>query len=232
MKNISISFVLPCLNEEAQIEKVILSIHELSHHFQEFEIILADNGSTDRSVEIAKKLGVHVIHVPEKGYGSALRRGIENSRFDVICFGDADHTYSFSDSLELLRKISEENCSLAIGDRLNGKIEDGAMPFLHRYVGTPLLSLIVGLLFAKKQMIVKDINCGLRVFKREDFFKLSFHSNGMEFASEMVIRYLKNNLKIETAPISLRAGNKNRVPHLRPFRDGIRHLKLIMKELF
>lgn len=225
-----VSFILPCLNEESQLEEVIKSIQSLSHHFLEFEIILADNGSTDSSVEIAKKLGVRIVHVQEKGYGNALRSGIIQARFDTICFGDADQTYCFSDSLDLLKKLIEEDCSLVVGDRLKGRMERGAMPLMHQYFGTPFISFLVNKLFVKNQESINDINCGLRVFKKEDFLKLTFSTTGMEFASEMIIRYLKSNYQVRTIPVSLSVGNRNRVPHLRPIRDGIRHLKLIIKE--
>lgn len=220
-----LSIIIPCLNEEKTLPIVIKkSFSSIQKLHIEGEVIVADNGSTDNSVEIAKKLGARVINVPAKGYGSALIGGMSQAKGKFLIMGDADDSYNFEEIDDFLKYIREGN-NLVIGTRLKGKIEKGAMPFLHRYLGTPVLTFILNLLFKTK---ISDCNCGMRCLTRDAFEKMKLCSTGMEFASEMIIKTGLLKLKVKEIPITLYRDKRDKNPHLNTWRDGWRHLKFML----
>jgi glycosyltransferase involved in cell wall biosynthesis len=222
---IAVSAVIPCLNEEETlavcVEKAFRSFAELG---LEGEVVVADNGSTDRSVEIAQKLGARVVHERRKGYGSALLRGIYESNGEIIVMADADDSYDWSAIAPLVQKV-REGYDLVMGNRFKGGIRPGAMPKLHRYVGNPALSLLARIAFRTE---IGDFHCGLRAFTRSAFERMRLRTTGMEFATEMVANAAHQHLRIAEVPVILYPDKRNRPPHLRSFRDGWRHLRFIL----
>lgn len=222
---IELSIVMPCLNEE---QTLAVCIDKAAGFLKEQnisgEIVIADNGSTDRSVEIAEAHGARVEHVEEKGYGSALMGGIKAARGKYVIMGDADDSYDFS-QLQGYMALLRSGQDLVMGNRFKGGIKPGAMPFLHKYLGNPVLSFI-GRLFFKSP--VGDFHCGLRGFNRESILGLNLKTTGMEFASEMVVKASINHLNITETPIILHPDGRNRPPHLRTWRDGWRHLRFLL----
>jgi glycosyltransferase involved in cell wall biosynthesis len=223
-----LSIVMPCLNEEETlakcIEKARAGIERSGLHG---EIIVADNGSTDRSAEIARQLGARIVPVAEKGYGSALRGGIEAASGKWIIMGDADGSYDFSAIGEFLSKL-KEGCDLVMGCRLKnggGTILPGAMPWKNRWIGNPILSFIGQLFF---NSCIHDFHCGLRGFTKEAFQQMALKTTGMEFASEMVMKAMFKSLRIGEVPITLHPDGRSRPPHLKPWRDGWRHLRFML----
>lgn len=220
-----ISAVIPCLDEEetlpACIEKVQTTFDKLGIFG---EVVVGDNGSTDNSVEIAKKLGARVVHQKIRGYGAALQAAISATEGEYIIMADADDSYDWSDIEPFIKKL-EQGYDFVIGNRFKGKILPKAMPFLHRYIGNPILSAISRLLYNVK---VGDFHCGMRAFTRQAFDKMFLKTNGMEFATEMIVCAARINLKIAEVPINLYPDKRNRPPHLRTFRDGWRHLRFII----
>ena len=220
-----ISFVIPCLNEELCLESVLQECFEAGEYScTSFEVVVADNGSTDSSVEIAQKIGAKVINVPLRGYGEALRAGIAASDGCFVIMGDADGTYAFSDLPKFLDKL-RSGCDLVMGNRFEGVIERGAMPPLHKYLGNPVLSFLGRCFFG---ITIGDFHCGLRAFRKASITSLKLNSSGMEFASEMVIKAALMNLSLSEVPTRLRRGHPLRRPHLRTWRDGWRHLKFML----
>jgi glycosyltransferase involved in cell wall biosynthesis len=210
--------VLPCLNEELTVPGCIAEaragIEALGH---EPEVLVVDNGSTDRTAQVAAAAGARVIPETRPGYGSALGRGIREATGDFIVLGDAD--------LGPLLAPLEQGADLVMGSRLRGRIEPGAMPALHRYLGTPVLTRIVNLIFRIK---ITDVNCGQRALTPAAARALDLRAAGMEFASEMIIKAALAGLKIEEVPVDLRRDRRERAPHLRTWRDGWRHLRFIL----
>jgi len=222
----SVSFVIPCLNEQETLPDVMAKVNKVCEtDFKEVqtEVIVSDNGSTDNSVKIAAEYGAEVVHCAEKGYGAALLFGIEHATCEVVVFADADGTYDFLETPRLVREL-EKGFDLVVGSRLKGDIQRGAMPFLHRYLGTPVLNFFINLLYAQQDNRITDCNSGFRCFKRSSFLTWGVKSKGMEFASEMLVKALKSKAKISHVPISLYPGFRRRVPHLKRWRDGMRHL--------
>jgi hypothetical protein len=220
-----LSFVIPCLNEVLCLEAVIQDCQAGGNHAAvPYEVIVADNGSTDGSQQLARLAGALVVDVPERGYGAALRAGIAASRGKYVLMGDADGTYNFKDASLFLDRLIE-GADLVMGNRFLGHIDPGAMPFLHRWLGNPVLSGLGRLLFG---ISVGDFHCGLRAFNREQIMSLPLCSTGMEFASEMVIKASLRDLRIEEVPTSLSLDHPDRSPHLRTWRDGWRHLKFML----
>ena len=219
---VAVSAVIPCLNEERTlglcIEKALLSFAELG---VVGEVVVADNGSNDRSVEIALQLGARVVHERRKGYGAALLRGISESRGEIIVMADADDSYDWAAIGPLVRKI-REGYDLVMGNRFTGGIRDGAMPKLHRYLGNPVLSLVARVAFRTD---IGDFHCGMRAFTREAFERMQLRTTGMEFATEMVANASHQGLRITEVPVILYRDKRDRPPHLRSFRDGWRHLR-------
>lgn len=200
---------MPCLNEERTVAVCIKkALQFLNDSGLEGEVLIADNGSTDRSVEVAEENGARVIHVEEKGYGSALSGGINAAEFEYIVMGDADDSYDFSALHEFIKKL-DEGYELVMGNRFKGGIEKGAMPFSHRYIGNPLLSGL-GRLFFKTD--IRDFHCGLRAFRKSSIMRLSLCTTGMEFASEMVVKACLFNLKTTEIPCRLYPDGRNCPP--------------------
>lgn len=225
-----ITIVIPCLNERKTLPFVLekcLSIKKENKSKFEIEILLSDNGSTDGSKEYATSLGVRVEPCEIRGYGAALDSGIRNAKGEIVLFADADDTYDFLESPKLITRLLETNADMVIGSRLDGKIHKGAMPFLHRYLGTPVINWIINRLYAKKFKI-RDSNSGFRCFKKEKYLEWDVKSKGMEFASEMLIKALQNGSVMEHVPVSLYPDKPGRIPHLKTWRDGMRHLLRIL----
>jgi len=221
-----ISIVIPCLNEEKTIGDVIRQAQEgFTRAGYPYEIVVADNGSIDASRTISESAGARVVDVQKKGYGIALRTGIEAAHGTVVLFGDADLTYDFREGPTLVDELFKGSAGLVIGSRLRGTIEDGAMPLWHRYVGTPILTALIALLFGTT---LSDSNSGFRAFRVQDFKNWRIHSDGMEICSEVIINCLRSGQTISEIPITLRASLKDRVPHLSTWRDGMRNLLIIL----
>lgn len=225
---IEISIVMPCLNEKDTLRKCIQEAFSgLKTHNISGEIVVADNGSNDGSPELAESEGARVIHVQTKGYGSALMAGIEASRGEYILMGDSDGSYSFAEVDIFLEKL-RQGYDLVMGCRFpkyGGKIETGAMPWKHRWIGNPILSGLGKLFFAAP---VNDFHCGLRAFNKDTILALNLKTTGMEFASEMVMKATLNNLNIAEIPITLRPDGRPGRPHLRSWRDGWAHLRFML----
>jgi glycosyltransferase involved in cell wall biosynthesis len=225
---VDLSFVFPCLNEEATLSSCIQQVNEsLAPSKIAYEIIVADNGSTDRSREIALAMGCRVVPVAARGYGAALRGGIEASQAEYVMFADSDSTYLYADAAPLYRAAKDGNADMAIASRMIGRIEPGAMPPLHRWVGTPVLTTLINWLFHGK---LSDCNSGFRCIRKEAFKTWGIRSNGMEFASELLIKALKAKAVVVEISSGLRCGPPGRVAHLRTWRDGMRHLLFIFSE--
>jgi glycosyltransferase involved in cell wall biosynthesis len=223
-----LTFVFPCLNEEKTLPACIRAVQQaLDPTGHAYEIVVADNGSTDRSRELAEELGARVVPVAERGYGAALRGGIAAARAERVAFADADGSYRLEDIAQLLEKSLATDADMVIASRLQGEIEPGAMPPLHRYLGTPVLTFLINLLFRGK---LSDCNSGFRLLKRDAFKTWQIRSTGMEFASELLIKALKHRASIVEVPSGLRPDLRDRPPHLRTWRDGMRHLLFILSE--
>jgi glycosyltransferase involved in cell wall biosynthesis len=222
---IELSIVLPCLNEAETLElcvrKGLGSIERLGIAG---EVIVADNGSTDGSQDIARAAGARVINVPRRGYGAALAAGIEAARGTYVLMADADDSYALEDIGGFLTEL-RGGADLVMGNRFKGGIEDGAMPMLHRYLGNPVLSRLGRVFF---RVPIGDFHCGMRAFRRDRVLELGLRTSGMEFASEMVVRASLNHLRITEVPTTLRPDGRSRSPHLRTWRDGWRHLRFLL----
>jgi glycosyltransferase involved in cell wall biosynthesis len=221
-----ISVVLPCLNEEktlaASIEKARIGIEKTGLRG---EVIVADNGSVDDSVAVAKKAGARVVEVTTRGYGAALMAGFAAAKGNIFVMGDADDTYDFREIPLLYAKFAQ-GYDFVSGNRLTGNIDPAAMPFIHRYIGVPTLTFILNLFFHTG---VWDGHCGLRMFSREAYDKLHLDTPGMEFASEMLMRASMAKLKMTEVPITYGARHTKSYSKLNTFRDGFRHLMLILE---
>jgi glycosyltransferase involved in cell wall biosynthesis len=222
---VELSILMPCLNE---IETLATCIDKARSFLRDSgiagEIIIADNGSTDGSIEVAEAHGARVVHVPVRGYGAALGAGIAAARGRFVIMGDSDDSYDFS-RLQAYVDGLRAGADLVMGNRFRGGIKPGAMPFLHRYLGNPVLSFI-GRLFFK--IPVGDFHCGLRGFRRERMLELGLSTTGMEFASEMIVRSALAGLDIREVPTTLSPDGRSRPPHLRTWRDGWRHLRFLL----
>ncbi len=220
-----ISVLLPCLNES---ETLLICLKKAKQSLEaldlEGEIIVADNGSTDGSQDIAKSFGANVVDVAEKGYGAALLGGIACANGDFIIMSDADDSYSLDNLGPFVEQLTEGS-DLVMGNRFLGGISPGAMPWLHRYVGNPVLSLLGRVLF---HVPIGDFHCGLRAFRTDSIRSLNLKSTGMEFASEMVVKASLYGLKITEVPTTLKPDGRSRAPHLRTWRDGWRHLVFLL----
>ena len=225
MTEIHVTAVMPCLNEErtlgACIEKAQRAFREMGIVG---EVVIADNGSTDRSVGIAELLGARVVREPRKGYGSALMAGIAAARGRIVVMADADESYDWTSLGEFVRKI-EEGYDLVMGNRFKGGIEPGAMPALHRYLGNPVLSTLARVMY---RIPIADFHCGMRAFTRDAFLRMDVRTLGMEFATEMIVNASHAGLRIAEIPTRLYPDKRDRPPHLRSFRDGWRHLRFML----
>jgi glycosyltransferase involved in cell wall biosynthesis len=217
--------LMPCLNEAETIELCIRQAQDsISRLGISGEVLVADNGSTDGSQDIARELGARVVNVEQKGYGAALQHGIASANGKYIIMGDADGSYTW-DKLDNIYAELLAGSDLVMGNRFAGTIYPNAMPRLNKYVGNPVLSYIGRLFF---NITIRDFHCGLRGFHRWKMLKLGISSSGMEFASEMVIKSSLSNLVISEVPTDLRPDGRSRAPHLRPIPDGWRHLRLML----
>ena len=224
-ETLELSILMPCLNEAETLESCIGKARRfLEQHQIKGEVLVADNGSSDGSQEIASTAGARVVSVPTLGYGSALIAGIQAARGKYVIMGDADDSYDFSDLSAFMEKL-RQGYSLVMGNRFRGRIQPGAMPPLHRYLGNPVLTSIGRLFFRSP---AGDFHCGLRGFNREAILGLDLRTTGMEFASEMVVKSALYHLSIADLPITLYPDGRSRPPHLRSWRDGWRHLRFLM----
>ena len=219
-----LSVVLPCLDEAETLATCITKAQRAMKELAvDGEVIVADNGSADGSQEIARRLGARVIDVPVQGYGSALLSGISAARSEFVVIADADDSYDLS-RLEPFVDALRGGAELVMGNRFLGGIEPGAMPTLNRYVGNPILTRLGRLLFRSPS---GDFHCGMRAFRRSSILSLGLRTAGMEFASEMVVRATLAELQIVEVPVTLSPDGRTRAPHLRPWRDGWRHLRFL-----
>ncbi|NCD33124.1 MAG: glycosyltransferase [Spartobacteria bacterium] len=219
-----ISIVVPCLNEASSLAEVVAWAQEgIRRTGLDGEVIVVDNGSTDGSPEIAEKAGARVLHEKMRGYGSAIRRGFRDAKYDILVMGDADLTYDFREVDKMALPLDRKEADMVIGNRMKN-IQPGSMPWLHQHIGNPLLSLMVRVMFHNNS--VRDTHCGMRAIRREAYDRLRCATTGMEFASEMVIRAFHHHLKIIEIDIiyHARIGESK----LRSFRDGWRHLRFMM----
>jgi hypothetical protein len=222
---LELSVVIPCLNEATTIAACVTSARDaMAEHGIGGEVVVSDNGSTDGSREIAAAAGARVVSCPMRGYGAALQWGFRQARGEYVLMGDADQSYDFSLLPRFVAK-ARSGALFVIGSRLRGRIERGAMPALHRYIGTPVLTWILNRLFGTR---ISDCNCGMRCLHRATFLRLGIVSPGMEFASEMVVKAAVRGVEITEVPIDFYRDRRDRPPHLRPWRDGWRHLRLLL----
>jgi len=225
MINLELSIILPCLNEERTVGTCIAKARRsLENNRINGEIIVADNGSTDKSIEIAQAYGARVIHVQEKGYGNALKGGFKAAHGKFIIMADADESYELDNLMPFVEKL-REGYDLVMGNRFKGGIAPGAMPWHHRYIGNPILSFIGKLFFNSP---ANDFHCGIRGFTQEAVQKMELHTTGMELASEIVIKASILGMKVCEVPTRLFPDKRDRPPHLRSFRDGWRHLRFLL----
>lgn len=219
------SVVMPCLDEEKTLPACIAAARRgIELCGITGEVIVIDNGSSDRSVAVAEANGARVVRCERRGYGNALRAGFAAARGRFILMGDADESYDFAELPRFWKEI-EAGHDLVMGSRLRGHVERGAMPWLHRYVGNPVLSGILRLLFRVR---VSDAHCGLRAFTTDAVARMDLRTGGMELASEIVIKAALAGLRITEIPITLHRDARGRPPHLRSFRDGWRHLRYML----
>lgn len=216
---------MPCLNEEPTVgicvKKALSSMRKMGIPG---EVIVSDNGSSDNSVRVATSSGARVVHQSIKGYGAALMKGFSEVRGKYIIMGDADDSYDFSNIETFVKKL-DEGYDLVMGTRFGrGEIKKDAMSFLHK-LGNPVMTLIVNILFRAG---ISDVNCGLRAFSRAAMEKLELKCSGMEFASEIVVKAVKEKFRITEVPIILHPDGRNRRPHLKTFKDGWRHLRFLL----
>jgi glycosyltransferase involved in cell wall biosynthesis len=224
-REIELTILMPCLNEAETLEICIKkAMSFLTDNKVNGEVLIADNGSTDGSQDIATRNGARVVNIEQKGYGSALRGGSENARGKYVIMGDADDSYNFLNLMPFLEKL-REGYELVMGNRFKGGIEKGAMPPLHKYLGNPVLSFI-GRIFYPSE--IKDFHCGLRGYNRAAIKSLQLQTTGMEYASEMVVQATLHKLRMIEVPTTLSPDGRTRPPHLRSWRDGWRHLKFLM----
>jgi len=222
---LELTILMPCLDEAETLATCIKKAQTyIDQNNVNAEILIADNGSTDGSQEIARKLDARVIDVPRKGYGSALIAGIEAAKGKYVIMGDADDSYDFLNLSPYMEKL-RDGYDLVMGNRFRGGIKDNAMPPLHKYIGNPVLSFIGKLFFKIK---VDDFHCGLRGFNRERISQLNLVCTGMEFASEMVVKSSLNEYTMAEVPTILSPDGRTRPPHLRSWRDGWRHLQFLL----
>jgi glycosyltransferase involved in cell wall biosynthesis len=222
---IELSVVMPCLNERETVgvcvRKAMVALKDAGIPG---EVIVADNGSTDGSVELAQAEGARVVNIEQKGYGSALKGGILAARGKYVLMADSDDSYDFSHAPRFVQQL-RTGSDLVMGNRFQGGISDKAMPFLHRYLGNPVLSGIGRLFFGSP---CGDFHCGMRGFRRDSFLQMDIRSTGMEFASEMVVKATLMRMKVSEVPTTLNPDGRNRPPHLRTWRDGWRHLRFLL----
>jgi glycosyltransferase involved in cell wall biosynthesis len=224
-EGIEVSVVMPCLNEAESLGRCIeMARAGLAAAKAQGEIVVADNGSEDGSQEIARELGARVVDVPRRGYGAALMGGFAAARGEYVIMGDADASYDFGAIAPFVERLRAGD-ELVMGNRFRGGIAEGAMPFLNRRLGNPALSFAGRLFFGSE---IGDFHCGLRAFRRDVLPVLDLQSEGMELASEMVVKATLEGLRISEVPTTLSPALRSRKPHLNPWRDGWRHLRFLL----
>lgn len=224
-ESLELTILMPCLDEALTVERCVdKALAYLARSGIRGEVLVADNGSTDGSQELARAAGARVVDIRRKGYGAALTGGIQAALGRFVIMADADDSYDLSD-LDAFMERLRAGAQLVIGNRFKGGIRPGAMPALNRYLGNPVLSFIGRRLFSAN---VGDFHCGIRGFHREAILGLDLRTSGMEFASEMIVKASLGYLRIEEAPTTLSPDGRNRAPHLRPWRDGWRHLSFML----
>ncbi|PYT98327.1 MAG: dolichol-P-glucose synthetase [Acidobacteria bacterium] len=222
---VEVSVVIPCLNEANSLASCVDKAVQAFRAAGLFgEVVVADNGSTDGSIQIAEEHGARVVRVPERGYGSALQAGIAAARGPLIVMGDADDSYDFIDVPRFVEKL-REGYDLVMGNRFRGEIKPGAMPPSHKYFGNPVLTALLNMFFSAR---IGDSYCGMRGFTRSLYDRLDVRSAGMEFALEMIIKAAQIGARITEIPIILWPDKRGRPPHLRSFRDGWRSLRFML----
>jgi len=222
---IELTILMPCLNEAETVGKCVRRAQLfLERYGVSGEVLVSDNGSQDGSQEIARRSGARVVDAPVRGYGAALICGALAARGKYVIMGDADESYDFGELLPFLVEL-RAGAELVIGNRLRGGIRPGAMPWMNRWIGTPVLSAL-GRLFFHSQ--VRDFNCGLRACTRTALHKLNLRTTGMEFASEMIVKAALLGLNVAEVPTTLSPAGRSRPPHLRPWRDGWRHFRSLL----
>ncbi|SNR49615.1 glycosyltransferase family 2 protein [Actinomadura mexicana] len=220
-----LSVVMPCLNEAETVETCVRkTIGFFEDSGIDGEVVIADNGSTDGSQQLARDAGARVVPVVDKGYGNALMGGIRAARGRYVAMGDADDSYDFATLGPFLDEL-RDGADLVMGNRFKGGIAEGAMPRLHRYLGNPVLSFVGRLFFGSK---IGDFHCGLRAFDKDAILRLGLQTGGMEFASEMVVKATLQGYDIREVPTTLSPDGRTRAPHLNTWRDGWRHLRFLM----
>lgn len=225
MTNIKLTILMPCLNEAETLGRCIEKANcWISSSGVETEVLIADNGSTDGSQAIAESLGARVVPVQQRGYGSALFHGCMAAKGEWIIMGDSDDSYDFSKLDAFVQKL-QQGFDLVMGNRFLGGIAPGAMPWKNRYIGNPVLTRVGRVLF---KCPAKDFHCGLRGFRKDAFLRMDLRTTGMEFASEMVIKANFLDMRIAEVPTILSKDGRSRPPHLRPWRDGWRHLRFML----
>ena len=226
MDNYVLTILMPCLNEEANIANCIQdALAYFDQNQIKGEVLIVDNGSTDKSVEIAKSHGARVVHESQRGYGKALQTGLEAAMGNVVIIGDCDGTYDFFDIDNIYFPLKENLADLVIGNRFAGLMEKEAMPWLHK-IGVPFLSWCGRMKFNTS---VNDFHCGIRGIRRDALLKCRFQTTGMEFATEMIAVASRSGLRIDQVTVPLKKSPYNRKVKLRTFRDGFRHLWYILK---
>jgi len=222
---VELTVVIPCLNEAETVATCVRkALAFISDSGVSGEVLVADNGSTDGSRQLAADAGARVVPIPERGYGNALMGGIIAARGEYVIMGDADDSYDFTSLMPFVEEL-RKGYDLVMGNRFKGGIAPGAMPPLHRYLGTPVLSFIGRLFFRNN---IGDFNCGLRGFRRDSAIALGLQATGMEFASEMIVKAALAKQKISEVPTTLDKDGRSRPPHLNTWRDGWRHLRFLL----
>jgi glycosyltransferase involved in cell wall biosynthesis len=222
---VELTVLMPCLNEAKTLGACLEKIHQACRASGiPYEALVSDNGSNDGSIEMAQQLGARVVHAPQKGYGAALMYGFSQAKGKYVLFADADDTYDFREIPSFWQQV-QKGKDVVIGTRLKGSIHSGAMPFLHRYLGTPVLTFLIRLLYA---IPISDCNSGMRLLKKTIYEQLKMKSPGMEFASEMLVKLGLTNTRVTEIPIHLWPDRRGRPPHLKTWRDGWRHLRFIL----
>jgi len=226
---LGVTIVMPCLNEMISLPHCIANAQDALRMIEDRfglagEIVIADNGSTDGSQALAVSLGARVVAVTRRGYGAALIGGCQAAYGDYILMGDCDGSYNFTEGVAMIGKLIDGH-DLCMGSRFDGGIAPGAMPWKNRYIGNPALTSILNLFFRSG---IRDAHCGLRAISRDAFLDLKLTGEGMEFASEMVIKASRKQLKVVQVPATLSVDLRDRAPHLRPWRDGWRHLRYLL----
>lgn len=225
MSDLELTILMPCLNEAETLAVCIRKAKAfLAGHGVSGEVLIADNGSTDGSREIAAAEGARVAPIEMRGYGAALIGGIAAARGRFVIMGDADDSYDFTNLLPFVEQL-RDGADLVIGNRFKGGVAPGAMPFLHKYLGNPVLSWLGRTFFYIK---AGDFHCGLRGFNRDRIQALNLRTTGMEFASEMIVRSALSDYRIDEVPTTLKPDGRSRPPHLRTWRDGWRHLSFLL----